>query len=500
MMSIPDETKLNRFLNGFRTPDEMQEPPGRDGDPQLAALTQFLQTTAGGLGPEDVILDIGSGRGILATTLLRIWGETQSLPWYYAVDREPIIEALNLPPSIHNHSRKVHFVDFLAGKLPHDSERIKMVVLRNILHELDITTTAEIFLVLRRIVPIASQIYIQDIVSLPKGEREKAGWHPDILRIVLERMGFHCGIPADYVSHSGTPWFTVILQNGATDGAISHLDASLAVADGREKQLQRSVSRLAELGNDTSEETLAEFVMLSAEVAALTTQLQMLHYTERTPRSRAADCGGIPLISLRSSTLDYAEVMPSSVRARSGLRGILSSKNVIDLPVLIQGTSNRLWFAGYSQRLLFKISAIRTALKAAVAKGVDVRILLVDPYSAAALARGRSEVYERTSNLSSDILETCSACAELVRELREESVAETNEQFQVELRLCQEVLSSSYFFADDICICSLYSSSIRGGSGTAFVFGSSSLQPTGYFQVLLRDFQNAWGQSKRGVL
>jgi hypothetical protein len=235
--------------------------------------------------------------------------------------------------------------------------------------------------------------------------------------------------------------------------------------------------------------------MLSAEVAALTLQLQEYH-SAATTASKAPVIAGIPLNRLPKSALDYAEEMPSSDLARSGLRGILSSKNLIDLPALLQTAVARLWLAGYSERLLFTVPEVRASLRDAATRGVDIRILLVHPDSPAALARSLSEAYANPRDLFADILTTRNAFAEFDRDLRATGAAEAP-KLQCELRLCKNILSSSFFSVDDLCICSLYSSNLTGGMGTAFVFGSSSVQPNDNFQVLLREFQGTWGQSDR---
>lgn len=493
-MSASDHMKkLARYLDGYITGDEMQDPPGPDGDPQLTALIQFLQTLADVLGPDDVILDVGSGRGILAHKLLQIWTEDAKRPWYYAVDREDVLDTLSLPRSIHNHSQKVSFADFVGGRLQCQPRQVKVMVLRNIMHELDIRTTAEVLVALCKIVQLGGQVYLQDIVSLPKGERENAGWLSDLLPVVLEGVGFDCG-SVSHRSHSGTEWFTIILKQKAGHPVLSIPDATRLVADGREQQRQRRTTHLAELGNN--QETLPEYIMLSAEVAALTLQLQQYRYAATPQISGSRVIADVPLVALPVSALDYAEEMPSSTQARSGLRGILSSKNLIDLPSLLRTAVSRLWFAGYSQRLLFMIPEVRASLMDAALRGVDIRILLVDPDSPAAQARSVSEVYAKPSDFFEDIHTTRMGFAAFEDDLRAAATPNTPE-ILCTLRLCTSMLSSSFFFVDDLCICSLYSASLTGGVGTALVFRSSSVQPNGYFQVLLREFQSAWGQCER---
>jgi|GEM_PF-3214629 len=493
-MSASDDAKLKRFLDGFTTGGEMQEPPGPDGDPQLTALVQFFQTLVDKLGPDEVILDVGSGRGILAHALLRIWPEDMARPWYYAVDREDALDTLSLPHQIHNHSQKVPFADFIEERLPCPPQQVKVVVLRNILHELNIRITAEVLVALRKIVRLGGQVYLQDMVSLPKGERENAGWPSDLLRAVLERMGFDCGSPANYRSHSGTKWFTMILKQKAEHAVPSVSYATRLVAEGREQQRQSRTMRLAEIG-DSSEETLTEYIMLTTEVGALTTQLQLTRYAATAEVSKSREVAELPLIALPASALDYAEEVSSQVRARSGLSGILSSKNLIDLPTLLRRAVGRLWFAGYSQRLLFTVPEVRAALKEVATRGVDIRILLVDPDSPAARARSVSEAYAKPSDFFEDVLTTSRGFVAFDKELRAEAV--NSNEISCALRLCTSMLSSSFFFVDDLCICSLYSANLTGGAGAAFVFKSSSVQTNGYYQVLLREFQSVWGQCER---
>lgn len=489
-MSAADHTRLKRFLDGFSRIEDMQEPPGPDGDPQLAALIQFFQTLAGTLGTDDVILDIGSGRGILAHAILRIWPADAMRPWYFAVDQESVLDTLSLPPTVHNHSQKVAFGDLVAGRVPCRTEQIRVVVVRNVLHHLDIKTTAELLMALGTIVQAGGQVYVQDIVSLAKGERENAGWPSDLLCTLLDGIGFDTGTRADHRSRSGTEWFTIILKRNPGRAPMRLTHTMRLVADGREQQRQRRTTRLAELGD--GQDTVPEYIILSTEVAALTMQLQQYHYSVAPQPSSTRVVADVPLLALPPSALDYAEEMPHTTRARTGLYGILSSKNLIDLPLLLRGATSRLWFAGYSQRLLFTFPEVRASLLDAATRGVEIRILLVDPESPAAVVRSISEAYADPNDFFDDIRSTQDGFAAFEHELH--SVAEGAEQgIRCDLRFTSNTFSSSFFFVDDLCICSLYSADLTGGAGTAFIFRSSSVQPNGYFQVLRREFQQSWG-------
>lgn len=494
-MSVTDQKKLDRFMSGFTEGDEMQEPPGSDWDNQLVALTQFFQTLKDAFRSDDIVLDVGSGRGIVAHhALLRIWPNgNDGMPWYYAVDLEKILDTLALPRQIHNHSLKMPFDDFLGARFPCPLNQIKVVVLRNVIHELNIRTTAEVLIALRKIARSGGQIYLQDIVSLAKGERENAGWPSDLLQTVLRKLGFDCGSPDIRKSYTGIEWFTMILKDKSGHSVPSIADATRVVTEGRQQQIQRRANRLTELRESTPE-TTTEYFILATEIGALTTQLQQTQYATMTAGSGMRFVAELPLTQLQASTLDYAEEMPDYVRAKSGLSGILSSKNLIDLPTLVRRAVNRLWFAGYSQRLLFKIPEVREALKDAAQKGIDIRILLVDPKSPAALARSISKLYAKPDDFFEDIRLTTEGFAAFTEELSVE--IDGSNRISCDLRFCESILSSSFFFVDDLCICSLYSPNLSGGAGGTFVFKSSSIQLNGYFQVLLNEFQSAWNEMK----
>jgi hypothetical protein len=187
---------------------------------------------------------------------------------------------------------------------------------------------------------------------------------------------------------------------------------------------------------------------------------------------------------------EYAEEIRATPPGASGLKAILSSKTLIDLPALIETTMTRLWFAGYSQRLLFSRGPVRQALRDAAARGVDLRFLIVDPDSEAARARGRSEAYSAPDQLVEDIVQTIDGYRSFVDEIATEGVTPNGDR--TELRLCNTIISSSFFFADGACVCSLYSFNLRGGSAPAFILRETPGPQNDYFSLLLREFQTTW--------
>ncbi|UPT69031.1 MAG: hypothetical protein M0D57_10600 [Sphingobacteriales bacterium JAD_PAG50586_3] len=190
-MKIPGSVTLLKASLSQKLHKNLQ---GKDGDPQLAALRQYLQVLSSTLNSDDVILDVGSGRGVLADSMQKIWKDSPRLPWYYAVDLDELLYDLNLPREIHNHSRKILFSEFLNAQLPCNLKQVKVIVIRNTFHELNIKITAEVLIALRKITRFGAVVYLQDMENLPQGERENAGWHSKLLKPVLEQVGFECGV------------------------------------------------------------------------------------------------------------------------------------------------------------------------------------------------------------------------------------------------------------------------------------------------------------------
>jgi hypothetical protein len=484
MMDIKRD--LEKLLRGLTVYDDAQEPPGKDGDPQIATLLQFLQGQARALTSDDIILDVGSGRGILAHILIKAWPQDAGRPCYYAVDQEPALEQLALPIQIHNHSMKLPLPD-LAG-LPDGpvAQRIKIVVVRNVFHHLHIADTAAMFLLLRALVRKGSTIYIQDMTSLPTIERRNAGWPADVFQQLAMSFGFAVPAPFDLKSHSGIPWFALTLNDEPSAAAPNRNEATHLVLEGRREQLRRALEEQA--GLTEADETAVTYLALSEQIAVLNGQIHAFEAGDGIARP-GPSVAGVELRPLADGG-EYAEELRSVRPGASGLKGILSSKNLIDLPVLIETATSRLWFAGYSQRLLFTPGPVREALARAAERGVEIRVLIVDPNSDAARARGQSHAYSRPDQLASDIDETIHAYRGFADEMQAGATIEGSKP--VELRLSDTIISSSFFFVDMTCICSLYSFNLRGGSAPAFVLRGSPGSSHDYFTLLLREFQSSW--------
>lgn len=483
------ENKLNKFLEGFGKTDPMQWPPGSPGDPQLAALHQYLRTK-NGLTCDDVILDFGSGLGILATAMEAIWPDRYRIPWYYAVDQKQILDKLALSTFLHNHSQKIDADLFIQNGLGEVVSRVKIVVIRNVFHELDIVTTAKILHHFRCILIPQTDLYIQDIVNLPRGERARVGWYPDLLYKVLCYAGFHCSEPVCLPSFHGTKWFTLLAhQSSEPPPPLTKIEE--VVASERSTQRERIADRLHALSATSNEATTPEYVMLQTEEATISTQLQQYSYVLRERSKTFAQpllAGALPLASLPSTEVDYAEEVTDTATYRSGLVAVLSSKNLIDFPTLLASFRHRAYFMGYSQKSLLKSQQIKEALLKSLENGTDIRILLVSPDSEVTMARARSLAHVSHEDLLADIEFTRNAFKSFLAQLPE--AQEKNQNFG--LRLMSTIPPCSYFIIDDLCYVSLYSLRLSGGSGPCLVFKEDPMEPNAYFAILLQEFQLTW--------
>src|ERR1044071_5171469 len=116
-MPASDDPKVRRFVEGLASADQVQQPPGSPGDPQLAALNQYFQTRTTTLGADAIVLDFGSGAGMVAAAMAQVWRNISHTPWYFAVDRADMLDRLALPVIIHNHSRKITVDDLYQSEL-----------------------------------------------------------------------------------------------------------------------------------------------------------------------------------------------------------------------------------------------------------------------------------------------------------------------------------------------------------------------------------------------
>lgn len=486
------DPRVRRLVQGLASVEGMQAPPGSLDDTQVTALHQYLQTKLA-LGADDIIADIGSGLGMAASALSEVWGATRELPWYYAVDRAEPLERLAIPTRVHNKSRKVEFEQFLNRDFAVSAAQVRVVVLRNVLHEMDIPTTARVLRSAAENLTAESELYVQDIETLTWGERGKVGWDPALLREVLSRVGFDCTEPVRRAGKSGTRWFSLIARRVRAPASLATVERF--VADARERQRQRLIADLQALNATPNEHTTPDYLILQAAEASLSTLLQQWNYEkDAVPPPEVQIVAGIPLVAIPLTSVDYAVEVMGQPAERSGLVAIISSKNRLDFPGMIAACRERVYFAGYSQRSLMLSEGNRLALGTALQAGADVHVLVCDPNSRAAAARAEAIAYSGLRDLTGDILQTIREFENFRESLLH--MADGEEQYErCQIRMSTTIPSSSYFILDDLCYVSLYSLRLTGGTGPCLVFQNRPDEVNAYFGILLQDFRLAWDGS-----
>jgi len=475
------------------------EPPQgnevKPGDPQVSAVYQCL-THFSGLKPVDCVVDLGSGSGLLATIIADIWKAGDLVPRYVAVDLELPLSALSLPPRIHNNSEKVEFSEFMASRLDVLAPHIRLVVIRNVFHELDILQTAALLTNLNNRLLPGTAIYIQDMAILPNAERGNAGWDPECFSTFLTKIGFSPTMPG-LTSRTGINWFFTTLETSQTK--LVEAKVAAECASQRRSQKRKMHDTLRQLNPDYErEEAAGEIVYLSVELASIDLQLGTFEDTlgqDRSAREQAhVELGGVNVPLKPSARVAGALAVVTHEQNSVGLVATVRNKEDIDISELITGSKSIVWFAGYSQKLTFQLPENRTAIAEACRRGVGLKFLITDPTSHAAIVRASLPVYPDGSDLIHDIHTAISNFTKLVTE---ESLGPSGRcAGEVALRMTMSPPPCSYFLIDNLCFMSIYSHHLTGTAAPCLVFSERDPGNVGYYELLREEFRAAFEGGK----
>jgi hypothetical protein len=485
-----ENSRLEKYMMGLNRPEPPQDRAGKDGDPQISALHQLLMDH-GSLGPDDIILDIGSGSGVLATIISTVWKITP--PRYIAVDLEHMLEKLALPIAVHNNSQKIEFDHFFKREIPAWLTQPALVVIRNVLHELDIETTATLLGGLNAKLTEGTTIYIQDMQRLPRAERNNAGWDAECFKGVLTNLAMPAHVYS-LASHGGTPWFAV--KTRSVRQSMPNIEIAEICAEQRRKQKRKMITQITTLNQTYTEQTATDVTILSMELSNI--ELQLGRHEENLGPGHLATRldigeGSIPLnFSSEKQAFSVARDTDDLIR-EIGLVAALRTKDMIKVSAVIRGARRLVWFAGYSNRLTFETSDNRTALAQAIGRGADFRALLCNPDSAVVSIRAAEPVYPDTEKLIRDIKASLSSAANFYDQVYSTISGKSRGPFGV--RLSSSIPPCSYFLIDDLCYVSLYTSRMSGGLAPAFVFRSAEPGRVGFYEILREEFLQAWASA-----
>ncbi|MCK4731072.1 MAG: class I SAM-dependent methyltransferase [Methanophagales archaeon] len=482
---------LSRVLGGLSNPPEAQQASGKPGDPQEAALEEYLITKH--FDENDIVVDFGCGKGILARILDKLTDQDLVLPHYLAVDKSDEIDKLSLPARIHNVSKKLTIEQFLDTELPQNKRNIKLVVIRNVFHELKIRETARLVALLNEHLEKTAEVYIQDMEILRGPERANAGWDPHIFKEIFTILGIKSRL-VPRKSHSGTPWFTIILNPNTNQ---IDLDKAVQIcAQARKRQLRQIATKLkGVVHGEYGEDTLPEYLSLTNEYAGIGLQLQDVKpsYLPQPLQFSALKDLNSPL-RYPLGDFDFAERVSDEVTKKSGLIAILSRKGIIDFPKMIANCKEFTYFLGYSLHSLFGTEEDRETLHLMVKSGKRLYVLVTDPDSDTARIRAHEPIYGNHHKLLEDIHETIEAGRKFYQMLCM-TIGEEKAKKHFQIKVTKRVPTSSNIIIDDLCFVSLYGRILTGTSAPCLVFRKTPGVIYNYYEIVLKEFEDAFAEA-----
>lgn len=483
--------KLTRYIGGLTQPAHIQGTDEIDGDPQFAALCAYLSSHRD-MTAEDAIIDVGCGRGVVphAMTLIE-WAA--GVPIYVAVDLEEPLRMLSLPPAIHNNSRKILYQDFIGGKTAL-GRSTNVIVLKNLLHELNIDETAELFSTLNKWAPEDTEIYIQDMQQLPSAESRNAPWSRDRLIELLRILRMEPTNDKVLLSKSGTPWFTIYCRPDRSVQDVDYIGGHICdIRSKMSEDLLGEIDHLNENDPDYPEMNLIlarERATIDVQVADWSKKHPGVKGSQKKEKDQAGEVrfGSSPIV-LKGAGHGLASRINDTTDDPSvfDVMGILRSKDAIRMAESINNATARVWFFGYSNKHAFFDDSNVVAIAESTKRGTDIRILLVDPRSNAARARAEHPAYAYQADLESDIIQSLRRALEL------------NAEYEgwAPVRVTPTAPPCSYFIIDDYCVASFYTAHSTGTSGQSFVLRNTGT--TGdFYSLLTNEFLVAYERAVDG--
>lgn len=200
-------TDLLRFISGYNCPEKPQQIEDIKGDFQLAGLMTALnksilstQTT--------LIVDIGCGNGVLLAKL----SEIDCFKKCPTLQYEGYDLPFQLPKAFENATKLKLLSRVKFNTLDEDwSLRLKdncIVVIRNVLHELNLAEISKLFYILCMNLPSNASVFIQDMTTLPVAEKNRCGWIGTHIESVLQSCGMNTFFTPD-ISKRGVDIFLI---------------------------------------------------------------------------------------------------------------------------------------------------------------------------------------------------------------------------------------------------------------------------------------------------
>jgi len=337
--------QLKELVSAYDKSNIVQNNDEASTDSQLKNLTlsieELLHRNAQG-----TVLDIGCGKGILLEKLSKSDVFQQNNRWnYLAADYETRLEPiLQLAAKLRLHRRcEVISLDTLYETWIQSVSISSplLIVLRNVLHELNIEDTAKLLYLLKKYMSQEDTLFIQDLLVFPKVERGNVCWDSSCLKDVLNQFGFDV-VYVEEPSKSGTHWFSSIITSPISKKAFTERDALIVVTEGRRHQLDKwRKSKAVFLKHKDIRANIVAKMDFDLQLSALYQQLDAIQ--ELTSEQKVAKIDANPQLTLQyilssydTSVLDRSPFVPPMIwnfrdRANSqdSLEDFLNSKESV---------------------------------------------------------------------------------------------------------------------------------------------------------------------------
>ena len=342
--------KLQELLAAYGDAESIQGPQEAPTDSQIKSLSLITEEVLH-KSPQGTVLDIGCGKGVFLSKLALLPSFHDNTKWLYlGADYSRLHDSvLQLAASLRFHRRcDVIDIDALYDSWIHsiDTPLPLLVIVRNILHELNIPDTARLLHLLGENLDPEDIILIQDLLVFPASERGNVCWDSYCISQVLDQVGFDTKLVTE-PSRSGAQWFSAKVKKRADAKPLTEDSVCSIVASGRLAQLEkwRSAQRLP-LDHPDSRLGKVAIIDFDLQKVALYQQLDDSGFLSTAQRAEkpAPDPRSAMQLALSSydpSILDRVQVQLPSIdnfrdRANSqdALESFLSSEDSI---VVIQG-------------------------------------------------------------------------------------------------------------------------------------------------------------------
>ena len=278
------DTLLVQFLDDYGRPEPPQNVVSATADSQLNSLVTTLASEIVGMGA-GTIIDIGCGQGALLArlaTLSEFAGNSQVL--YVGVDFPEHHDSVLLIARENRLNRRVEVLSLdeyaCLWKTERDMPHPNAVILRNVVHELDIPQTATLFHNIADNLRHNETVIIQDLLVFPKAERGYACWTESAFKRFLQSCGFSIVVSCVIPSGSGNRWLNVLAKRSETPALSVEEIRERVVAERTEQWREWSSLGALQLEDDKLRDVRLAKIDFDLQYAGLTRQLRMADCTQ----------------------------------------------------------------------------------------------------------------------------------------------------------------------------------------------------------------------------